>query len=106
MPKPIYLDNASGMHVHSSLWKDGKNTMYDGEDDYAELSQIGRYYVGGILAHAKALTAVCCPTVSSYKRLVPGFEAPIYVMWSRATDLHSHEFPCTTKGASHSAETS
>jgi len=83
MPKPIYLDNASGMHVHSSLWKAGKNVMYDGSDEYAELSQIGRYYVGGILKHAKALTAVCCPTVNSYKRLVPGFEAPIYVMWSR-----------------------
>jgi glutamine synthetase len=53
MPKPIYLDNASGMHVHSSLWKGKENVMYDGKDEYAELSQIGRYYVGGILAHAK-----------------------------------------------------
>ena len=98
MPKPIYLDNASGMHVHSSLWKDGKNAMYDAKDEYCELSQTGRYYVGGILAHAKALTAVCCPTVSSYKRLVPGFEAPIYVMWSKANRSRSPEYPCTTKG--------
>ena len=104
MPKPIYLDNASGMHVHSSIWKDGKNAMYDGEDDYAELSQTGRYYVGGILAHAKALTAVCCPTVSSYKRLVPGFEAPIYVMWSRANRSALARIPMYYKGPSHAAQ--
>ncbi len=83
MPKPVYLDNASGMHVHVSLWKDGENVMYDGDDEYAEMSQTGRYFIGGLLEHARALTAVCCPTVNSYKRLVPGFEAPIYIMWSR-----------------------
>ena len=83
MPKPLYLDNASGMHTHQSLWRDGKNAFYDGSDGYAELSQVGRWYVGGLLAHAKALTAITCPTVNSYKRLVPGFEAPINVMWSR-----------------------
>jgi glutamine synthetase len=104
MPKPIYLDNASGMHVHSSLWKDGKNAMYDAKDDYAELSQTGRYYVGGILAHAKALTAVCCPTVSSYKRLVPGFEAPIYVMWSKANRSALARIPMYYKGPSHAAQ--
>ena len=101
MPKPIYLDNASGMHVHSSLWKDGKNAMYDAKDQYCELSQTGRYYVGGILAHAKALTAVCCPTVSSYKRLVPGFEAPIYVMWSKANRSALARIPMYYKGPSH-----
>lgn len=83
MPKPVYLDNASGMHTHLSLWRHGKNVMYDENDDYAELSQTGRYFIGGLLEHARALTAVCCPTINSYKRLVPGFEAPIYVMWSR-----------------------
>jgi len=83
MPKPVYLDNASGMHVHISIWKDGENAMYDEHDDYAELSQTGRYFIGGLLEHAKALTAICCPTINSYKRLVPGFEAPIYIMWSR-----------------------
>jgi glutamine synthetase len=83
MPKPLYLDNASGMHTHQSLWKDGVNAFYDSEDEYAELSQVGRWYVGGLLAHAKALTAITCPTVNSYKRLVPGFEAPINIMWSR-----------------------
>lgn len=83
MPKPIYLDNASGMHVHISLWKDNLNIMYDENDEYAEISQTGRYFIGGLLEHARALTAICCPTVNSYKRLVPGFEAPIYVVWSR-----------------------
>lgn len=83
MPKPVYLDNASGMHVHTSIWRGRENVMYDERDEYAELSQTGRYFIGGLLEHAKALTAVCCPTVNSYKRLVPGFEAPIYIMWSR-----------------------
>ncbi|MDI9619234.1 MAG: type I glutamate--ammonia ligase [Candidatus Nezhaarchaeota archaeon] len=83
MPKPVYLDNASGMHTHISIWRDGINEMYDERDEYAELSQTGRYFIGGLLEHAKALTAVCCPTVNSYKRLVPGFEAPIYILWSR-----------------------
>ena len=83
MPKPVYLDNASGMHVHISIWKNGDNAMYDESDKYAELSQTGRYFIGGLLEHAKALTAICCPTVNSYKRLVPGFEAPIYIAWSR-----------------------
>ncbi len=83
MPKPIYLDNASGMHCHNSLFKDGENAFWDPNDEYAELSQIGRYYIGGILDHAEALTAITCPTVNSYKRLVPGFEAPINVLYSR-----------------------
>ncbi len=83
MPKPVYLDNASGMHVHTSIWRKEENAMYDRDDEYAELSQTGRYFIGGLLEHARALTAICCPTVNSYKRLVPGFEAPIYIMWSR-----------------------
>lgn len=83
MPKPMYLDNASGMHIHLSLWSGRRNVIYDINDDYAELSQIGRYFIGGLIEHARALTAICCPTVNSYKRLVPGFEAPIYIMWSR-----------------------
>ncbi|MBD3255237.1 MAG: type I glutamate--ammonia ligase [Candidatus Lokiarchaeota archaeon] len=83
MPKPIYLDNASGMHVHNSLFKNGSNAFWDPSDDYAELSQEARYYIGGLLEHASALTAITCPTVNSYKRLVPGFEAPINVMYSR-----------------------
>ncbi len=99
MPKPVYLDNASGMHVHTSIWKDNENIMYDKNDEYAELSQTGRYFVGGLLEHAKALTAVCSPTVSSYKRLVPGFEAPIYIMWSRRNRSALARIPVYYKGA-------
>ncbi len=98
MPKPIYLDNASGMHVHSSLWKDGENAMYDKNDEYAELSQTGRYFIGGVLEHARAITAVTCPTVNSYKRLVPGFEAPIYIMWSRRNRSALARVPVYFKG--------
>jgi len=98
MPKPIYLDNASGMHVHASIWKDKENVMYDEDDVYAELSQTGRYFVGGLLEHAGALTAICCPTISSYKRLVPGFEAPIYIMWSRRNRSALVRIPLYYKG--------
>ena len=85
MPKPIYLDNASGMHTHISLWRGepfkGENAFYDKDDEYG-LSQTARYFIGGLIDHSKALTAICCPTVNSYKRLVPGFEAPINIGWS------------------------
>jgi glutamine synthetase len=85
MPKPLYLDNASGMHCHQSLWKgepfSGEPLFADENDEYM-LSQKARYYIGGLLEHAKALTALCAPTINSYKRLVPGFEAPIYICWS------------------------
>jgi glutamine synthetase len=104
MPKPVYLDNASGMHVHSSIWNNGTNVMYDEADEYAELSQIGRYFVGGLLEHAKALTAVCCPTISSYKRLVPGFEAPIYIMWSRRNRSALARIPLYYKGEGHASQ--
>jgi glutamine synthetase len=84
MPKPIYGDNGTGMHTHFSLWsKDGKNLMFDPNDDYAEISQTGRYVIGGILHHARALSAIASPSVNSYRRLVPGFEAPVYTAWSR-----------------------
>lgn len=98
MPKPVYLDNASGMHVHASLWKDGENAMYDKNDEYAELSQTGRYFIGGVLEHARAITAITCPTVNSYKRLVPGFEAPIYIMWSRRNRSALARVPLYFKG--------
>jgi len=98
MPKPVYLDNASGAHVHASIWKGEKNLMYDENDEYAELSQTGRYFVGGLLEHARALTAVCCPTISSYKRLVPGFEAPINIMWSRRNRSALARIPLYYKG--------
>jgi len=98
MPKPVYLDNASGMHVHASLWSGKKNVMYDETDEYAELSQTGRYFIGGLLEHARAITAVSCPTVNSYKRLVPGFEAPINIMWSRRNRSAMVRVPVYFKG--------
>jgi len=104
MPKPLYLDNASGMHVHTSLWRGGENAMYDENDEYAELSQTGRYFIGGLLEHARALVAVTCPTVNSYKRLVPGYEAPIYIMWSRRNRSALVRVPVYFKGAKYAAQ--
>lgn len=81
MPKPLFQDNGSGMHTHQSLWKDGTNLFFD-PDGYAQISQIARYYIGGLLEHAPALMAFCAPTTNSYKRLVPGFEAPVNLTYS------------------------
>ena len=81
MPKPITKDSGSGMHVNVSLWNGENNAFFDPEDDI-ELSQTGRYFCGGILKHARALSAICNPTTNSYHRLVPGFEAPVYIAWS------------------------
>ena len=81
MPKPLYGINGSGMHVHQSLWKDGKNVFFDAVDKY-RLSKTAMSYIAGILEHARALAAVVAPTVNSYKRLVPGYEAPAYVCWA------------------------
>src|SRR5258708_14004283 len=76
MPKPLFEDNASGMHVHQSLWKGETNLFYD-KADYAELSELARYYIGGLLTPAWALCGLFAPTTNSYRRLVPGYEAPI-----------------------------
>ena len=81
MPKPIFQDNGSGMHCHQSLWKDGKNLFYQA-GTYADLSQTAVYYIGGLLKHAPALLALCAPTTNSYRRLVPGYEAPINLIYS------------------------
>jgi glutamine synthetase len=81
MPKPIFEENGSGMHVHQSLWKGEEPLMY-GEGAYAHLSDLGRYYIGGLLAHAPALMAFCAPTTNSYRRLVPGYEAPVNLVYS------------------------
>ena len=81
MPKPITNDSGSGMHVNVSLWNGKSNAFFD-PDDGIELSQIGRYFCGGILEHARALSAICNPTTNSYHRLVPGYEAPVYIAWS------------------------
>jgi glutamine synthetase len=82
MPKPLWGDNGSGMHVHQSLWKDGHTLMAD-PSGYAGLSQLSKYYIGGLLKHAPALLALVAPTVNSYHRLVPGFEAPVNLVYSR-----------------------
>lgn len=83
MPKPIYGENGSGMHVHVSLWKDSTNLFYDPSDEYG-ISQVARYFIGGLLTHSRALAAIVAPTVNSYKRLVPGYEAPVYATWGSA----------------------
>ena len=81
MPKPLFGDNGTGMHTHQSLWKDGSNLFYDA-NEYAMLSATCRHYIGGLLQHAPALLAFAAPTTNSYKRLVPGFEAPVNLVYS------------------------
>lgn len=83
MPKPIFGINGSGMHCNVSLFKDGKNAFYDENAEY-QLSDTAKYSVGGMLKHVKSITAITNPLVNSYKRLVPGYEAPVYLAWSLA----------------------
>ena len=82
MPKPIFQDNGSGMHVHQSLWKGDEPLFFD-EVGYAGLSDMARWYIGGLLAHAPAILAFAAPTTNSYKRLVPGYEAPVNLVYSQ-----------------------
>ncbi len=82
MPKPLFGDNGSGMHVHQSLWSGDKNCFFD-ESGYAQISDTAKYYIGGLLKHSSALLALTAPTTNSYRRLVPGFEAPVNLAYSQ-----------------------
>ncbi len=96
MPKPLFGDNGSGMHVHQSLWNGNKNVFFD-EAGYAQLSDIARYYIGGLLKHAPALLALAAPTTNSYRRLVPGFEAPVNLAYSQSNRSAACRIPVYSK---------
>jgi glutamine synthetase len=122
MPKPIFSqddpmngsDNGSGMHTSVSLWSgrpsssmssssvSGTNIFYDRNDGYAEISQTGRYFIGGILDHARSLAAIVAPTVNSYHRIIPGYEAPVYIAWSRGNRSAIIRVPVNEKNNSKS----
>jgi len=94
MPKPLMGDNGSGMHTHQSLWNDGKPLFYD-EQGYGGLSDIARWYIGGILKHAASISAFTNPSVNSYRRLVPGFEAPVNLVYSAGNRSAAIRIPIT-----------
>ncbi len=96
MPKPLFGDNGSGMHVHQSLWKDGVPLFAD-EKGYAGLSEMAIYYIGGLLKHAPSLLAFCAPTTNSYRRLVPGYEAPINLIYSARNRSACVRIPMASK---------
>lgn len=96
MPKPIFQDNASGMHTHISLWKNGQNVFFD-RNGYALISQTAKHFIGGLIKHAPALMAFVAPTTNSYKRLVPGFEAPVNLIYSQRNRSAGIRIPVYTE---------
>lgn len=96
MPKPLFEDNGSGMHVHTSLWKGEENVFFD-EAGYAQLSDTAKFYIGGLLKHAPALLAIVAPTTNSYRRLVPGFEAPVNLAYSQRNRSAACRIPVYSK---------
>lgn len=98
MPKPLFGDNGSGMHVHQSLWNDTTNVFYDASG-YAGLSDTAKYYIGGLLKHAPALLAIVAPTTNSYRRLVPGFEAPVKLAYSQRNRSAICRIPVASKSS-------
>jgi glutamine synthetase len=98
MPKPIFGENGSGMHTHQSLFKDGRNSFFDADDDW-HLSDVGKGFIAGQLRHAREISAVFAQWVNSYKRLVPGYEAPVYVAWSRRNRSALIRIPLYKPGA-------
>ncbi len=96
MPKPLFQDNGSGMHCHQSLWKGGDPLFYD-ETGYAGVSDLGRWYIGGLLKHAAAILAFAAPTTNSYKRLVPGYEAPVNLVYSQRNRSAACRIPLYSK---------
>jgi glutamine synthetase len=98
MPKPIFGENGSGMHTHQSLFNEGRNSFFDGDDEW-HLSAVGKGFIAGQLRHARELSAVFAQWVNSYKRLVPGYEAPVYVAWSRRNRSALIRIPLYKPGA-------
>ena len=96
MPKPLFQDNGSGMHTHQSLWRGGEPLFY-AETGYAGLSDMGRWYIGGLLKHARAILAFAAPTTNSYKRLVPGYEAPVNLVYSQRNRSAACRIPLYSK---------
>ena len=99
MPKPIFGENGSGMHTHQSLFNDGRNAFFDADDQW-NLSEVGKAFIAGQLRHAREISAIFAQWVNSYKRLVPGYEAPVYVAWSRRNRSALIRIPLYKPGSS------